>query len=70
MLIRMRKIKAVCWVYAVHMQGRFDLDLCLVLCVRLTVVPHRASFVISDHFFLSRAVTKPVLIHVNYKDTE
>ena len=45
------------------------LILYLVLCVGL-VVPHTASFVISDHFFLSRALAKTVLIHVNYKDTE
>ena len=42
MLIRMCEIKAACWVYAVHMQGRFDLDF---------IVPHRASFVISDQFY-------------------
>ena len=66
----MRKIKAVGWVYAVHMQGRFDIDFMFgVTCVRL-VVPHRASFVIFDHFFLSRASAKPVLIHANCKDTK
>ena len=64
----MRKINTVCWVYAVHMQGRFDLD--FMFGVMCAPIEHRASFVISDHFHLSRAVAKPVLIHVKYKDTE
>ena len=43
MLIRMRKIKAVCWVYAVHMQGRFDLDfmfdvMCALGCAPWSII--------------------------------
>ena len=43
MLIRMRKIKAVCWVYAVHMQGRFDLDfmvgvMCALVCAPQSII--------------------------------